>query len=35
VATYDRVQELYCLIKTRLQYLQKVHPLLETLRLLP
>ena len=35
VATYDRVQELYCLINARLQYLQKVHPLLEKLRLLP
>lgn len=35
VATYERVQDLCCLLKTRLQYIQKSHPHLERLRLLP
>ena len=35
VATYERVQDLHCLLKTRLQYIQKSHPHLERLRLLP
>lgn len=35
VAGYERVQDLYCLLKTRLQYLQRAHPHLEKLRLRP
>ena len=35
VATYERVQDLHCLLKTRLQYLQKAQPHLERLSLLP
>jgi hypothetical protein len=35
VATYERVQDLHCLLKIRLQYLQKSHAHLERLRLLP
>jgi hypothetical protein len=35
VATYERLQDLHCLLKARLQYLQKAHPHLERLSLLP
>ncbi|MEB3303189.1 MAG: hypothetical protein VKK99_01195 [Cyanobacteriota bacterium] len=35
VAAYERVQDLHCLLKLRLQYLQKSHPQLERLQLLP
>jgi hypothetical protein len=35
VASYERVQELHCLLKTRLHYIQKAHPYLERLHLLP
>jgi hypothetical protein len=35
VASYERVQDLYCLLKTRLQYLQSAHPHLEKICLRP
>jgi DNA-binding transcriptional LysR family regulator len=35
LATYERLQDLHCLLKARLQYLQKAHPHLERLSLLP
>ena len=35
VATYERVQDLHCLLKTRLLYIKRSHPHLERLRLLP